>query len=371
MQQHTPLPKDLTTLAIDLAKDTFQIAGENQQQRIVYEQRIKGRATFARLLKQIPTHITVLMETGPGAQHYARTLKTQGNPVRILPAFHVSRHRHGGKNDRNDTLAILRAGRDQSIHPVPIKTPEQSALRTLHNIRRRHISNRTALGNQLRAILLEHNIAVATGHQALDRTLDEIIANNTLPTLTDLLILLHQEWQHHGQRIDTLGQQLQRHAQQNPTCQRLMTIPGIGPITATALIAKNLDPKRFQSARHLAAYFGIVPEQHSSGDKIRLGRMNRRGDPHIRSLLIEGAHAVLRQLKSGSLEHDQQRLQRWQKRHGNKGAAIRLANHNLRIIWRLLTDDLDYRRNHRNPRPIDAAEQAPQQTTGETATNAA
>jgi len=355
MKKHTTKSNSLSsadvsacsTVAIDLAKNVFQVAGEDALGQIIYEARIKSREAFLVLLHKLPAGVTVLMETGPGAQAWARLLQAQGKLARILPAQRVAEHRSGAKNDRNDVLAILRAGRDQNIAAVPIKSTAQLAMQALHRARQGYVRRHTAMGNQMRGLLLEHGIAMAQGATTLGRNVPRILEDATQPLpelLRELIAEMLGEWSHLGERIEVLTGRLETAAREDETAKRLMTVRGIGPIIATALLAKQTEPERFANARMFAAYFGTVPEQHSSGQTVRLGKMCKRGDAYLRSLAIQGAHAVLRQVRPDSEHPDDHRLRRWLSRHGQKGAAVRLANRNLRIVWVLLQNDQTYRR---------------------------
>jgi len=173
-----------TTVAVDLAKRVFQLAGEDAQGQVVFEQRIKSREAFQAFLGTLPAGVTVLMETGPGAQAWARLLQAQGVRVRILPAQRVAEHRSGAKNDRNDALAILRSGRDSSIAAVPIKSAAALAMQALHRARQGYVRRRTAMGNQMRGLLLEHGIALAQGEAALSRGVPRIVEDATQPLPT-------------------------------------------------------------------------------------------------------------------------------------------------------------------------------------------
>jgi len=336
-----------TTICVDLAKQVFQLAGEDATGRVIYEDRIKSRQAFHELLLKLPVTVTVLMECGPGAQAWARLLQAKGNPVRILPAQRVAEHRSGAKNDRNDAHAILRAGRDSSIASIPIKSTTALAIQALHRVRRGNIKRHTALGNQMRGLLLEHGVSMPQGDAAISKHVPQALEDASLPlpdVLRELLNELLADWLALGERITTLSRRLEKTAQEDEVAQRLVTIRGVGPIIATAIVAKQTEPRRFASGRMYSAFFGIVPDQHSSGNKIRLGRMSKRGDGYIRSLMIQGAHAVLSQLRPDSDQPDDRRLLRWLSRLGRKEAAIRLANRNLRIIWSLLQSDQVYQR---------------------------
>jgi transposase len=327
------------TLAIDLAKTVFQIAGENDRFEVVYEARLTSRKAFYDFLRTLLAPLVVLMETGPGAQAWARLLRERGIDARILPAQRVQEHRSGAKNDRKDCLAILRAGRDASIHPVPVKSPEVLAMQAIHRVRSGYLQRRTAISNQMRGLLTEQGVVFGRGDAALSRGIDRVLEDATQPIPDVLRALLADLWAEHGQlsqRIDVLEGELQRMMRQDPLAGRLSTIPGIGPISSTALACKELDPNAFANARQFAAYFGVVPDQHSSGNRIRTTGMSKRGDGYIRSLLINGAHAVLQRVTAESEGPDHGRLRAWKQRLGTKAAAVRLANRNLRIVYALM-----------------------------------
>ena len=333
-------------MAIDLAKQVFQVAGEDALGRVLYEERIKSREAFHTFLRQLSPSIVVLVETGPGAQAWARQLQAQGNLARVLPAQLVANHRSGAKNDRNDALAILRAGRDSKIAAVPIKSTAALAMQALHRARQGYVRRRTATSNQMRGLLMEHGFALAQGDVAISQTLPRVLEDATQPLpdmLRELIDELLGEWRQLGERINILTGRLEIAANQDQTARRLMTVRGVGPIIATAMLAKQTEPERFADARQFAAYFGMVPDQNSSGQKVHLGRMSKRGDGYIRSLMVQGAHAVLRHLRPDSEQPDDRRLHRWLSRLGRKEAAVRLANRNLRIIWVLLQNDQTYR----------------------------
>jgi transposase len=257
----------------------------------------------------------------------------------------VAKHRSGPKNDRNDAHAILRAGHDKRIYDVVLKAPQALAMQALHRVRRGYVGRRTALGNQMRGLLLEHGIAMAQGHASLVGGVSRVIEGAVQPVpevLREVLADLLAEWQHLGVRIEALTGQLTVQARQDPKARQLMTVRGIGPIIASAVLAKQIEPKRFDNARDFAAYFGLVPNQDSSGEKTRLGKMSKHGDGYIRSMMVEGAQSVLSRLEPHSQQPDDRRLLRWMDRHGRKGAAIRLANRNLRIVWVMLQNDQNY-----------------------------
>lgn len=333
---------EMMTVAIDLAKNVFQVAGENRAGEVVFEKRLGSREQFWAFLRGLEPSTEVLMEAGPGAQSWARMLLERGLAVRIFPARRVAEHRSGSKNDRKDCLAILRAGRDSSIEPVPIKSVEALAFQALHRVRSGYQRRRTAIGNQIRGLLLEHGVAMAKGPAALRAKVDRVLEDATVPIpdlLRELIAELWAEWQALSARIDAVTDRIKQSVTSNTTAQRLMTIRGFGPILSSALVCKEATTDCFANGRCFAAYFGVVPKQKSSGEKVRLGKMTREGDAYIRTLAIQGAQSVLQRVPADAEDRDNRRLLRWRQRHGTKGAAVRLANRNLRIAWALLRDE--------------------------------
>lgn len=333
------------TLAIDLAKNVFQVAGENERFEVIFEARLASRQAFYDFLLTLLAPLVVLMETGPGAQAWARFMRTRGIDARILPAQRVQEHRSGAKNDRKDCLAILRAGRDASIHAVPVKSQEVLAMQAIHRVRSGYQSRRTSISNQMRGLLTEQGVVFGKGDASLSRGIDRVLEDATQPIPDVLRALLAELWAEHAmlsQRLEALDEQLQRVMRQDPIARRIATIPGVGPISSTAVVCKELDPLNFANSRFFAALFGIVPDQHSSGNRIRTTGMSKRGDGYIRSLLINGAHSVLQRVTAVSQGPDHARLRAWKERLGAKEAAIRLANRNLRIIYVLMKNGGTY-----------------------------
>ena len=329
----------ITAIAIDLAKNVFQAAAENDLGEIVWEQPLTSRQAMYKFIRELEPPLTVVLETGPGAQAWARELEARGLTVKILPAQHTATHRSGNKNDTRDSHAILRAHHDRHVHPVPVKTQEQLAMQALHRARQGWRRRMTAISNQVRGLLLEQGVVCAKGNAALVRKVDRVLEDATMPIpdrLRDLVAELMGEWQGHRDRMARIDGELDTLSRTDPMARHLRQVRGIGPVISTAMACKEVAPERFANGRQFAAYFGITPSQHSSGPKIRLGRMSRRGDRYLRSLMIEGAHAVIRQIRSDATDPYSRRIQRWVKRCGRKGAAVRLANHNLRVVWLLL-----------------------------------
>ncbi len=351
----------ITAIAIDLAKDVFQVAGENALGEVVQNERLKSRQAMHKFIQQLEPPLTVAIETGPGAQAWAREIQARGIVVKILPAQHTAAHRSGNKNDANDALSILRALHDVSVHPVPVKTQEQLAMQALHRARQGWRRRMTAISNQVRGLLLEQGVVIARGNLALVRKIDRTLEDAALPIpdrLRALVAELMGEWRGLGERMAAIDGELAVLSHTDPVAKHLCQVRGIGPIISTAMACKSLNPDRFGDSRQFAAYFGITPGQHSSGNTLHLGRMSRRGDTYLRSAMIEGAHAVIRQIRSNATDTYSRRIQRWVQRCGRKGAAVRLANHNLRVVWLLLKHPEMPFCSHPAPRGTDVREDA-------------
>lgn len=331
----------VTTIAVDLGKEVFQIGFADRRGCEVRKQRrVSSREEFRRFIAEVDPRCEVLMEVGWGAQAWARAFAARKIRVRLLPAQLVVAHRTGGKNDRNDVLAILRAGQDASIHAVPVRSSEDQAIQAEHRVRRGWVRRRTAIGNQVRGLLADQGMVFAKGDVAFVNGAQGALEDASLPIPDRLRMLIEAlliEWHQLGQRIRESDANLERLLREHPIARMLeQQLDGVGPVGATALACKAVALERFANARQFAASFGLVPEQHSSSNKIRLGRMSKRGDSYIRATLVSGAMAVFRYLPTRPDNPDTKRLQRWHARHGTKGAAIRLANRNLRVAFSLL-----------------------------------
>ncbi|TAM00196.1 MAG: IS110 family transposase, partial [Rhodanobacter sp.] len=215
----------------------------------------------------------------------------------------------------------------------------QLAMQALHRAQHGWRRRMTAISNQVRGLLLEQGVVIARGDLALVRKVERTLEDATLPIpdrLRALVAYLMGEWRGLGERMAAIDGELAVLSRTDPVARHLCQTRGIDSIISTVMACKSLNPDRFANGHQFAAYFGITPSQHSSGNTIRLGRMSRRGDTYLRSAMIEGAHAVIRQIRRDATDPYSRRIQRWVQRCGQKGAAVRLANHNLRVVWLLL-----------------------------------
>jgi len=330
---------DATTVGIDLAKNVFEIALADERGHIVERQRL-SRARFDRFFANRAA-CRIVMEACGSAHHHARRLSSQGHDVVLLPAQYARAYVRRNKTDAADAAALIEAARCPDIRPVPIKSIDQQALQQLHRLRSQWMAARTARINFLRGCLREFGIGVPVGAQRAIQTVRDALSHQHLavpallhPSLLELLAeIVSLE-----QRCKQIDQQLARLSEHDPVIERLLQIPGVGPLTATALRASVVDVQRFPSGRHFASWLGLTSREHSSGERRRLGRISKQGDPYLRTLLIHGARAVLLAARSAQRRGSAlDRLRTWalelQERRGHNKAAVALANKLARIVW--------------------------------------
>lgn len=334
---------NITTIGIDLAKNTFSLHGTDAQGKTVLKKTV-SRGKLLEHFANLPPCV-VGMEACSGAHHWARELRALGHDARIIAPRFVTPYRRKGKNDNNDAEAICEAVSRPAMHFVPVKSSEQQAILCLHRIRQQVVGERTALINQIRGLLSEFGLIMLKGRYAAQHGIPDILENaeNGLPSLARRL--LHDVWQRIvqlNQQILAYDRELESLARQSESASKLMTIPGVGAITATALVASIADPKQFRNGRQLAAWLGLTPRQYSTGGKPRLGRITKQGDKYLRMLMIHGTRAVLAVLKD-----KQDRTSQWLRelivRRGYKRAAVALAAKNARIVWAILNRGETYR----------------------------
>jgi transposase len=341
-----------TTVAVDLAKDVFELAFADADHRIMQRKRL-SRRTFAQALGNCGP-LRIVMEACGSAHFWARRFRTQGHEVRLLPARDVRPYVRRNKTDRTDAAGLLEADRCAQIDAVPIKSAEQQGIQALHRIREQLKAQRTATINLLRGVLREFGIVIALGaakvRPAVLSALED--GENELPmplrhALGEMLDRLTEL----TRAMNAIEQQLQAYAQADPVCQRYQQAPGIGMLTSTALRASCGPLDRFRSGRHLAAWMGLSPREHSSGNQRRLGRISKRGDGYLRMLLIHGARASLRAARTRQQRQQPlNRLQTWalelHQRVGHNKAAVALANKLARRLWAMEHHQTDFDPNH-------------------------
>jgi transposase len=277
------------------------------------------------------------MEACSSAHYWGRKFKGFGHDVKLLPPFAVRPYVQRSKTDRTDVKGMLEASRNSDIQPVPIKTESQQQLTSMHRVRSRWMAARTMRINSARGLLREFGIVFPAGAAAFPDHVQALIEDRDVAVPMLLRGLLHQIVLEIGEleaRVRTVEKQLEALASQTPVVQRLRTVPGVGLLTATALVGFIGDVARFPSGRHFACDLGLTPREHSSGGRRSLGRIRKRGDTYIRMLLIHGARAVLWGAQSKA---DPDRFRAWalnvQRRRGHNKAATAVANKIARVIW--------------------------------------
>lgn len=337
------------TVAVDLAKSIFQLAVADDKWKVIETHRLT-RSQFERWFQNREVG-RVVMEACGSAHHWARWLNRQGIEVTLLPAAYVRAYVKRNKTDQADACALLEASRNPDIVPVRVKSLDQQALQGLHRIRSLWMGTRTARINALRGFCREFGLAVPTGArtglEAMSRTLAD--PDSPVPILIrETMRLLIEEIRLLEQRIAQLEKELAEVARQSPACQRLLTIPGIGLLIATALVAATGgDVTHFKDARHFASWFGLTPKESSSGNKRKLGRISKQGDRYLRTLLTHGARALLRAAelarRAGKALDG---LRTWatevQTRVHHNKATCALANKLARVCYAVLRDHTPY-----------------------------
>lgn len=324
-----------TTIAIDLAKSVFEVGVSDRPGHVVANHRL-SRAEIREFMAKQPA-TTVVMEACSSAHYWGRTFQSFGHDVKLLPPLYVRPYVQRSKTDRADVKGMLEAWRNTEIRPVPVKTESQQQLTALHRVRAGLMVTRTMRINSARGLLREFGIVFPLGAAALAGRVQELIEDADSGLSMPLRQLLHELVLEIGEldrRVKLINKQLEALAVQTPVVERLRTIPGIGLLTATALIGFIGDVSRFPSGRHFAAYLGLTPSEHSSGLRRRLGRISKHGDVYLRTLLIHGARAVL---VAAQRQSTPKGLHLWglelQRRIGNNKAAVAIANKMARIVW--------------------------------------
>lgn len=333
-----------TTIAVDLAKNVFQVAVSHHPGKVAESHRL-SRSQFLRFLAERQPAL-VLMEACGTAHFWGRKAQEFGHQALLLPPGHVRPYVRRNKTDQTDTKGLLEAHRNEEIRPVPVKSVEQQTLAGLHRLRSAWMADRTARLNLVRGLLRELGFSIPAGARHVVPRAWAVLdaADSELPAPLGLALgAALREIRELEARVTEVEKQLRALAAQMPVVKRLRSIPGIGLLTATALVAFIGDVQRFASCRRFASFLGITPREHSSGLRRRLGGISKRGDVYLRMLLIHGARSVLWAAKR-SKQPD--RLRAWalhlQDRRGHNKAAVALANKMARIVWAVWRHESSY-----------------------------
>jgi transposase len=339
-----------TTYAVDVAKSVFEVAVSQHPGKVREYHRLSRERLVSFFGQQDPG--TVFLEACGSSHHWARALRSIGHDVVLLPPHRVKPYVTGNKTDRADAKAILEAARNRDIRPVPVKTIDQQSLAALHRLRSAWIAARTARINAVRGLLRELGIFIPVGARRVRPAVTQLLEDPDSPlphAIRPSIAQAADEIAEFEYRIAGTEKQLSIIGQSIPEVQLLMTVPGIGLLTATALVAFIGNVQRFPSARHFASYLGLTPKERSSGLVRRLGSISKRGDTYLRMLLVHGARSVL---WSAKRKDQPDHIHTWaleiERLRGHNKAAVALANKLARIIWAVWKRQQPYERRTQN-----------------------
>jgi len=333
---------NITTIGIDLAKSVFQVHGVDKRGKVVVQRQMR-RSKVLEFFVQLPPCL-IGMEACSSAHYWARKLSEQGHEVKLMAPQFVKPYVKANKTDAADAEAICEAVTRPTMRFVPIKSVDQHAVLSLHRARSGFVKSRTAQANQIRGLLGEFGIVLPQGIVHVARCLPDIIedADNELPMVfRELLLRLRSHLLELNRQVEALEDQIATWHKNNEDSQRLANIPGVGVLTASALVASVGDASCFKNGRELAAWLGLVPRQHSSGGKPLLLGISKRGDAYLRTLLVHGARSVVRVSANKQTPTDSWTNEMSTRRHINVVSVAR-ANKNARIAWALLAHKRDY-----------------------------
>jgi len=335
----------INVLGIDLAKSVFQLHGVDVNHRAVLKKQL-SRAKLPEFIAKLPPCL-ILMESCVGAHAWGRKFKSFGHAVKLIAPEFVRPFVKSNKNDAIDAEAIVEAGIRPNMRFVAINTIDQQDLQVIHRVRERLVRQKVSTMNQIRGLVLEYGIVFPKGKNSIGKYLPELLSSpGNASLMTDLTRTLFTELLEElrviMERVMEYDRKIEAIHKAHPVCQRLATIPGVGPLTATAIIASVGDPKMFENGRQLSAYLGLVPRQFSTGGKDRLLGISKRGDPYIRKLLIHGARTVVQWVDKKENPKSQW-LKKLIARRGINKATVALANKNARVIWVLMAREENYR----------------------------
>jgi transposase len=334
---------NIHTIGIDLGKTSFHLVGLSERGEVVVRKRF-SRAQLLRFTANRKVHL-IGMESCGGAHFLGRALQQQGHEVRLIPAQYVKPYVKTNKSDYIDAEAIAEAVGRPTMRFVPIKSDDQLDLQSLHRVRERWVTRRTAVINQIRGLLLERGITVRKGRRYIEAALPGILEDADAKlsgTLRLLLAQLKLELDQLAQRLEEAEALIEQTVQENEACQRLVKVPGIGPVTATAVIAAIGNGAAFRKGREFAAWMGVVPREYSTGGKQKLLGISKRGNRYLRKLFVQCARAVLQQRtkQTPGLKAWLEKLTSHTHRHA---AAVALANKLARMAWAVLATGEAYR----------------------------
>lgn len=330
-------------LGIDIAKNVFHVHGVDNQGREVFKERVYRSDLLERIT--VFPQCRIVMEACGGSNYWARTFEKAGHQVQLIAPQYVKPFVQRNKNDWKDAEAICIAARQPTMRYVPRREEEQQDLQNLHRVRERLVKCRTALINEMRGLLNEYGIVLPKSRRVFAKIFLEIMSTQgaELSYLSkETFYELWEEYQMLEKRFMKLEDKIKYICKNHPICKKLIEVPGVGYLTATAIVAAARDVSVFKNGREFAAWLGLTPKEHSTGGKQRLGKISKRGDVYLRKLLVHGARITLRYL-----ERHKDRRSSWAKnllqRKGMNRTAVAVANKNARVIWALMARDESYK----------------------------
>jgi transposase len=336
---------EVCTIGLDIAKNVFQVHGVDRNGNQLFNKKI-ARSGIKAFFANTPPCLVGIEACG-GAHYWARELQALGHTVKLIPPHIVKPFVMRNKTDAADAQAICEVVRRPGTKFVSMKTEEQQDLTALHCIRERLIAARTSLVNQTRGLLYERGIIFSQGIPAFEKGIKEFLEMESNGGI--FMDMLQEQWKEYvslNERIKVLTERLKDMATSDATCQRLMKIPGVGPLTATAVVGKIGKAQEFKNGRQFAAFLGLTPREHSSGGKQRLLGISKRGDSYVRKLLIQGARAVCMVWNAGECVPKGDRRKLWLReitlRRGKYCASVAQANKTARILWNVLAKGEEY-----------------------------
>jgi transposase len=339
---------NITLLAIDLAKNVFQLHGTDRNGKVV----LKMKVTRGKLIQQIANMnpCKIYMEACGSANYWGREFSKYGHTVKLMNPRDIKAYMGRNKNDKNDAAGIARAARDPEAKFCQVKTEQQQDMQGTHRIRSQIIQHRTALANQIRGLLAEYGIIIPKGINNIRKILPEILDGNR-DRLSQLMLInfeeLYENLLYLDKKVEQYDKRIKSLFGKDELCKKLATIPGIGVLNATILSSILGNGSGFRNGRHFAAFLGLTPKQNSSGEKERLLGISKGGDTYLRTLLVHGARAVMLRV-----DKNKDKLSNWVRglktRNHSNVVAVALANKIARIAWAVSKFRTDYNPNYVN-----------------------
>lgn len=334
----------VTRVGVDLAKNVFQVHGVDRSGRAVWRRRLKRSSWLKEVVERLEPGCAIGMEACSGAHHWGRALRARGFEVKLMPPQFVKPYVKSQKNDATDAEAICEAMSRPGMRYVAIKSIEQQDIQAIHRVRASLVGQRTAQANQIRGLVAEYGLVAPQHLGRLHKAIPEWLEDAENGLTDRFRALLHGLWQELlrlDRRVAAMDQEIEALAESHPTAKRLKQLQGVGPLIATALVARFGDGRHFDRGRQAAASIGLTPRHHGTGGKNRLMSITKQGDPYLRSILIHGARSVVSQA-----HRKNDRLNRWaaelKKRSHTNVAAVALANKTVRVAWAMLRYGTDY-----------------------------